>query len=92
MRGLDLQGVEPARRAAVALDGITAARRQWTHENRRPRTVSAREALAALQFEALFVWTVAANLRHGVELTQSDFNRLTTSCQWIDTIAGEVLA
>lgn len=83
--------VESERRAAVALDVVATARRKWSREHRRPASLTAREALAALQFEALLVWTAAANIRHGTELTEGDFDRLTTACRWIDTIAGEVL-
>lgn len=88
---LDLHDVDTERRAAVALDAITSARQQWGRQQRRPPALSAREALAALQFEALLVWTAAANIRNGVELTDEDMARLTTACRWIDTICDEVL-
>ena len=87
----DLQEVEPERRAAVALDVITTSRRQWDREHRRPKALTAREGLAAIQFEALLVWTAAANIRNGVELSQTDFERLSTACRWIDMIVDEVL-
>lgn len=88
---LDLQDIDADRRAAVALDAITVARRQWEREQRRPAALTAREALAALQFEALLVRVAAANVRNGVELTDQDLERLTTACRWIDIICDEVL-
>ncbi len=88
---LDLQDVDTVRRAPVALDAITSARQQWDRQQRRPAALTAREALAALQFEALLVWTAAANIRNGVELSDDDMARLTTACRWIDTICDEVL-
>ncbi len=81
--------VEPQRRASVALDQITAARQQWQREQRRPRAMSAREALEAITFECEVVWTAAANLRAGVELTPEDFDRLTTSMKLIHEIGAE---
>ena len=56
----DLMSVETGRRAGVALDFITTSRQKWERENRRPKTLTAREALAALQFEALLVGAAAA--------------------------------
>lgn len=87
----DLHEVDAARRSGVALDVITTARRQHHREHRRPAALTAREALLALQFEALLVWTAAANLRAGVELTEEDFDRLLVACLRIDAITDEVL-
>lgn len=91
MTPADLQAVEPERRVAVVLDVIATTRRQWKREHRRPKALTACEALAALQFEALLVWTAGANIRNGVELTDDDFERLTTALRWINTISEEVL-
>lgn len=88
----DLHEVDAERRATVALDVITTASSRWKREHRRPGALTAREALAALQFEALLIWTAAANIRSGVELTEDDFDRLTTACRWINTISDEVLS
>jgi hypothetical protein len=88
---LDLHELPPERRASVALDAITTARSQWSREHRRPKALSKGEALAALLFEAGFIWTVAGNLRNGVTLTDTDFERLTLSCRWLDIICGEAL-
>ena len=86
-----LQDVDAVRRAPVALDVVTSAKKAWLRDHRRPAALTAREALAALQFEMLFVWTCAAGLRNGVELSDADFQRLTTSCRWGDMLADEVL-
>lgn len=88
---LELQDVDPERRAAIALDAITSARQRFGREHRRPSALTAREALAALQFEALLVWTTAANIRNGVELSDEDMARLTTAMRRIDLICDEVL-
>ncbi|MBK7061032.1 MAG: hypothetical protein IPH51_11175 [Rubrivivax sp.] len=86
----DLHEVEPARRSGVALDAIASSRKQWQREQRRPSALTAREALAALSFEALLVWTAAANIRNNVELTAEDFERLTIACSRITVITEEV--
>ena len=86
----DLMSVDAGRRASVALDAIAMSRQHWNREHRRPRTLSAREALAALQFEALLVATAAGNVRNGVMLTNEDFDRLALAVRWIDDIVGEV--
>lgn len=85
-----LHEVDAERRAAVAMDSIVVARRQWQREHRRPPALTAREALAAVHFEALVVWTAAANIRAGAELDDGDFGRLTIACARIDAIVGEV--
>ena len=79
------------RRAGAAIDSIRAHHRQWAREHRRPSALSAREALAILQFEALVVWTTAHNIANGVELSADDLDRLNITCRRIDTICDEVL-
>lgn len=86
---LNLAEVEPARRAAVALDAVQVSRSEWHRQHRRPAALTAREALAALQFECLIVWTAAASLRAGTELQEDDFERLTLAQRRIDALAGE---
>lgn len=86
----DLDGVTPARMAPVVLDRIGASRREWQRKNRRPSALTAREALAALQFESLLVWVAASNIRNGVTLADEDFERLTTACRHIDLVCDEV--
>jgi len=88
----ELNDVEPARRAGVALDMVQTSRRQWESEHRRPRALTAREALLALQFEVLLVWVAAGNLAAGVELTDEDFERLTIACSRLEAIIEEVTA
>lgn len=87
---LDLHEVDAERRASVALDGITSARKQWARQNRRPAALTAREALAAVQFDALLIWTAIANIRAGAELNADDWERVTLAMQHINTIVGEV--
>ena len=82
--------VEPERRASVALDAIVAERRRHAREHRRPSALTAREALAVLEFDALLVWTAAHNQAVGVELSQDDRARLTVACRNISAIVGEV--
>ena len=89
MSALDLAEVEPARRAAVAQDAIQASRQQWNREHRRPRALTARDALLALQFEAMFVWTAAHTLAAGNALSDDDRSRLTVACRRIDAISEE---
>jgi hypothetical protein len=84
-----LRRVDAARRADVALDVITAARRQWQSDHRRPQALTAREALVALQFEATFVWVAAQNLSSGTELSDDDLRRLTLACRRVHAIAEE---
>jgi hypothetical protein len=81
--------VEPERRADVAIDGITVAVSAWDRRNRRPRALSAREGLIALQFEALFVSVAACNLANGVELSDEDRARLLLAARRIAVIAEE---
>ena len=91
MIALDLQDVDPARFAEVGQDAITVARRQWSRDNRRPKALTAREALAVLKFEALLVGVAAANILHGEELTEGDFERLALAVRRINTISSEAL-
>ena len=87
----NLHEVDAERRATVALDVITTASSRWKRDHRRPGALTAREALAALQFEALLIWMAAANIRNGVELTDDDFDRLTIAIRRLDAIGAEVL-
>lgn len=86
-----LNRIEPHRLAGIALDQAVADRRRWERENRRPRALTAREALIALQFEASVVWTAGGNLRDGLELTEEDWDRVTLAMQRIDQIVEEAV-
>ena len=88
---LDLRDVEPGRRAAAAEDVIAASRAQWQRDHRRPSALTAREALAALQFEGLVIWTAMANARAGIALSDAEFERLTVAMRRIDAICAEAL-
>ena len=46
---------------------------------------------SVLRFEALLVGVAAANILHGEELTDSDFERLALAVRRIDTISSEAL-
>ena len=89
MNALDLAGVKPERHSGCALDHIHAARVQHQRDHRTPRALTAREALVALQFEALLVYVAAANLRNGVQLSADDMDRLTIAVRRIDIITDE---
>lgn len=86
---LDLHEVDAARRPEVAIDAITHSKRQWSQANRRPAALTAREALTALQFEALFVWTVAHSIETANVLGDADRDRLTLAVQRFDAICQE---
>ena len=86
-----LHEVEPARRAECAIDEINAARRQWERQHRRPRVLSAREALMVIEFESTLVTVAAGNLATGVVLTQADHDRLSLAKHRISTIIDEAI-
>jgi len=87
----DLELVECERLAVAVLDDIGTAQRTWKRQNRRPRALSAREALVALQFEAMLVGVAASNLANGVELTEVDLDRLLVACARISAISDEAI-
>lgn len=84
-----LREVDAERRADVALDEITAEAARWHRENRRPRAITPREALIALEFESLVVCTAAGNIVCGVDLTDADRERLALAYRRIDLIVSE---
>lgn len=86
---MNIREIEPQRRPSVAHDVITAARQAHQREHRRPAAITARDALIALEFEAMLVWTCAQNILAGVALTAEDLDRLTTACRWITAIRNE---
>ncbi len=92
MDPLDLHDVDPQRRSGVALDHIHRAKTEHQREHRRSRALTAREALLALQFEALLVYVSASNVRNGVVLTDGDMERLAVAVRRIDAITEEVAA
>jgi hypothetical protein len=71
--------VDAERRAAVALDEIRASHRQFDRAQRRPSAISARDALAAVHFECLVLWTAWANLLNGEELSLEDHERVSVA-------------
>jgi hypothetical protein len=88
---MDLQGVERERRASVAMDAIVTQRDQHDREHRRPKALTAREALEAVAFELLLCWTVLSNWRYGVALSDADWERFDVALKRIDFVAQEAL-
>jgi hypothetical protein len=88
---VDIDLVDAERRAAAVLDDVEVASRAWRRQNRRPRSLSAREALIVLQFEALFVGVAASNLAQGVSLSDDDRERLLVACSRIQVIVDEAV-
>jgi hypothetical protein len=91
MTPLALSNVDHARRAAVALDEAHRVQVDHQRAHRRPRAFSARDALSALEFEAMLLWTAMHNLRAGVELTPVDFDRITVAMARIKAICAEAV-
>jgi hypothetical protein len=88
---LNLSDVEPVRRAAVALDEVDGVRQQWHRDNRRPRALSARDALEAVSYECLVVWAYGKRLLDGHQPTPEDEARVTTALRTIDMIVDEAI-
>lgn len=74
-------------RAEAAVDLIRHAHRAM----RRPRVLTAREALQVLSFESLVVMCAAAEARHG-PLSDVDHARLVQACRRIEIVATEALS
>jgi hypothetical protein len=90
-RVIDLQDVDLERRASCALDEVHGARQQWSRENRRPRALSAREALAALQFECTLVWAYGKTLLIGQAVSPDDELRVTIAMARINELCDEAI-
>lgn len=88
---MNFEGVSVDRRADVAIDAIVVAQREHDRRNRRPRGLSPREALVALQFETMLVSVAACNLANGTPLSDEDRERLLLAARRIDTLAAEAL-
>ena len=86
----DFQDVDAERRAECAQDVIRRAEREHAVAHRRPAALTAREALAALNFESLVVYMAATSVANGFELTDEDHERLTLAVKRIDTLTQEV--
>jgi hypothetical protein len=81
--------IEPVYAAESAIDKIAVESRAWA--KKRPRTLSAREALAVLQFEATFIAVAACGLANGKPLTAEDRQRLLVAAQRIDVLTDEAI-
>jgi hypothetical protein len=86
-----MHDVEPHRRADVAMDTVTAQRRQWSRDNHRPRALSAREALAAVHFECLLIWVYGGNLLAGLEQKPEDRERISIALRRIEELTDEAI-
>jgi hypothetical protein len=87
---LDLEAVEPERRAAVALDAIEAARRRHEREHPRPKALTDHEALCAVQYEHRLLCTALANVFAGTTLTEADQARVRVAIASTAVILDEV--
>jgi hypothetical protein len=85
------QTTAPDRRAQCALDEVGSARRQWQRENRRPRALTARETLAAVQFECLLIWCYGKSLLGGHVPTEEDEARVTLAMRYINDLCDEAI-
>ena len=83
--------IEPERRAACVLDEVGAARRSWERTNRRSRALSAREAIAAIQFECLLVWAYGKSLLTGHTPSDDDEARVSIAMRRITEITDEAI-
>lgn len=88
---MNLADVEPERRADVALDEIRSAIGHWHQEHRRPRALNSRDALAAVRFECLLLWTAWHNLLNGVELGDADTERINLAMARVEAICAEAI-
>ena len=83
---IDADLIEPQRLAGCVIDRVMIDRRKRDYTG---RTLTAREALQAVRFEAQFVAVAAQNLAQGIALEADDLNRLLVAWARIDTIATE---
>lgn len=80
---------DPAMRAEAAIDQIVTGQRDW--HQKRPRALSARDALQALAFEATFLHVVSATMRDQGPLSDDDHARLVVACGRIGVIVDEAV-
>ena len=83
---IDADLIEPQRLAGAVVDQVVIQRRKRDYTG---RSLTAREALQALVFEAQFVAVAAQNLAHGFTLEAGDLNRLMLAWARVDIIATE---
>jgi hypothetical protein len=80
---------EPRHRAEAAIDRINVAARDTTRS--RPKALTAREALTALQFEIVFVHVYVSMVLNGEVPSDSDRARFLDAAGRINVIADEAL-
>jgi hypothetical protein len=86
LEAIDADLIDNNRLAECVIDQLRVERRKPTEQR---RGITTREALVALEFEALYVLTCAENLRLGMTLGGEDYVRLRVACRRITTI-GEM--
>lgn len=79
--------IEPQFRALAAIDDIEIDARQWS--NRRPRRITARDAISAGAFEAQIVAVAACNVAGGMLLSEEDKQRLLVAANYLTRLADE---
>lgn len=84
---IDADLIEPQRLAGCVIDELRSDRRRPPAKQR--GGISAREALKALQFEAMVVMVSAEQLSIGKPLSDPDKARLVVAFSRIGTIASE---
>lgn len=87
----DKHHMEQHRVAASTVDEIEGYKRRWQRENRRPRALTAREALAAMQFEATVIWCYGKSLVAGATPSAVDEERVTLAMRRVNELAGEAI-
>jgi hypothetical protein len=85
----DLAEAEPQFRADAAIDKIVIARNQW--ERRRPKALSHREALMAIEPELLAVLEYGNAMAAGDYRSIEDHDRFLLALRRIATIRNEAL-
>ena len=83
---IDADLIEPQRLAGAVVDQVVIRRRKRDYNG---RSLTAREALQALAFEAQFVAVAAQNMAHGLTLGAGDLARLMLAWARIDIITTE---
>jgi hypothetical protein len=82
---IDADLIEPHRLAECAIDHLLIEQRLPPEDR---MSITPREALAVLAYEADFVAVCAANQAMGIELTDRDREALSVSVDRINTIKG----
>lgn len=85
---IDADLIEPQRLAECVIDQLKIEHRHPPKD--KPRGISAREAMRAINYEAHLVATAALNIAEGLPLTDADRSRLLVAWARIETLTSEV--